>query len=133
MDGYFKKMYEIGTRGDIASSISEFLSIGQVKCIILSDDNKIYKGVDIIEDNNVFIKAEVSAIAAMLSNGSKYIKKVLVLNELGEVIKPTDESIIYLLDFMNENKIEVLLPDNNKVFIDEIIPDYYGTFRIIEE
>ena len=133
MDGYFKKMYEIGTRGEIESSISEFLSIGQVICVILSEDNKIYKGVDIIEDNNIFIKAEVSAIAAMLSNGSKYIKKVLVLNELGEVIKPTDESIIYLLDFMNDSKIEVLLPDNKKVFIDEIVPDYYGTFRIIEE
>ena len=133
MDGYFKKMYEIGTRGDISASISEFLSIGQVICVILSEDNKIYKGIDIIEDNDVFIKAEVSATAAMLSNGSKYIKKLLVLNELGEIIRPTDESIIYLLDFMNDNKIEVLLPDDKKVYIDEIIPDYYGTFRINEE
>ncbi len=129
MDGYFKKMYEVGTKGEPSNSISPFLRTGQVSCVILSNDNKIYKGVDIIVDNEVSIRSEESATASMLSNGSKYIKKILFLNELGEVITPSSDSIIYLLDFI-ENDINVLLPEDKVVSIMDIIPDYYGTFRV---
>ena len=131
MDEYFKKMYEIGTRGDVTTSISPFISTGQVTCVVLSDDNKIYKGIDIIIDNRVSMKAEACATASMLSNGSKYVKKVLFLNELGEVIMPSSDSIIYLMDFIGDD-MKVLLPEDEIVSINDIIPDFYGTFRINE-
>ena len=132
MDGYFKKMYEVGTKGDIIKSISPFLSTGQVLCVILSNDNKVYKGVDIIVDNNIAIRSEESATANMLSNGSKSIKKVMFINEIGEVIMPSSDSIIYLLDFIGDKDMEVLYPNNEVLTINDIIPDYYGTFRTNE-
>jgi len=133
MDNIFTKMYKEATRNIEINDISPFMSTGEISCIILSSDNKLYRGINIIEDNKVRITAEDAAIANMLSNGSRVIKRIVIVNELGEVIKPSDISFARLLDLAAEDDIDVLVSTEPCVVkkLTELLPDYYGTFRVI--
>ena len=134
MDDIFKKMYKEAIKNIDIVNISPFFSTGEIACVILSDDNKLYRGINIIEDNKVRIPAEEAAIASLLSNGGKYIKRIVIVNELGEVIKPSVQAYARLLDFSPKKDIDVLTSTDPFVVnkLKDIAPDFYGTFRIDE-
>ena len=135
MDDIFKKMYKEAIRNIDIVNISPFLSTGEIACVILSDENKLYRGINIIEDNKVKITAEEAAIASLLSNGGKVIKRIVIVNELGEVIKPSIQAYARLLDFAPKKDIDVLTSTDPFVVckLKDLLPDFYGTFRVEEE
>ena len=132
MSKNFKDLYNVAISSNVSDSISPFISTGEIICVILSENNKIYKGINIIEDNKLKVSAEESAIASLLSSGDKKIKKMVIVNSLGEVIKPSNVTFNTIIDLADD--LEVLIDSNTLETkkITELLPDYYGTFRIEE-
>ena len=127
----FKDLYNVAVSSNISDSISPFISTGEITCVVLSENNNIYKGINIIEDNKLKVSAEESAIASLLSSGDKKIRKMVIVNALGEVIQPSNNVFNTIMDL--SDNLEVLM-DNQTLEskkIEELLPDYYGTFRII--
>ena len=129
----FKDLYNIAIASNISDSISPFISTGEITCVLLSENNNIYKGMNIIEDNKIKVTAEESAIASLLSSGDKKIKKMVIVTALGEVIEPSTRIFNTILDL--SDNMEVLIDANTLEYktIDELMPDYYGTFRVEKE
>lgn len=126
----FKDLYKIAVTSKLSDTISPFISIGEITCVVLSENNNIYKGINIIEDNKLKVSAEESAIASLLSSGDKKIKKIVIVNALGEVINPSNNIFSTLIELSDD--LEVLIDSETLDYkkIEEILPDYYGTFRI---
>ena len=129
----FKDLYNIAIASNISDSISPFISTGEITCVLLSENNNIYKGMNIIEDNKIKVTAEESAIASLLSSGDKKIKKMVIVTALGEVIGPSTRIFNTIFDL--SDNMEVLIDANTLEYktIDELMPDYYGTFRVEKE
>ncbi len=129
----FKDLYNIAIASNISDSISPFISTGEITCVLLSENNNIYKGMNIIEDNKIKVTAEESAIASLLSSGDKKIKKMVIVTALGEVIEPSTRIFNTIFDL--SDNMEVLIDANTLEYktIDELMPDYYGTFRVEKE
>jgi len=126
----FKDLYNIAVSSKTSDSISPFISTGEIICVVLSENDNVYKGINIIEDNQLKVSAEESAISSLLSEGDKKIKKMVIVNALGEVIKPSNSTYDTILDL--SDNLEVLINANPLEYkkIEELLPDYYGTFRI---
>ncbi len=133
MSKSFKDLYNIAIASNISDSISPFISTGEITCVLLSENNNIYKGMNIIEDNKIKVTAEESAIASLLSSGDKKIKKMVIVTALGEVIEPSTRIFNTIFDL--SDNMEVLIDANTLEYktIDELMPDYYGTFRVEKE
>ena len=63
----FKDLYNIAVSSKTSDSISPFISTGEIICVVLSENDNVYKGINIIEDNQLKISAEESAISSLLS------------------------------------------------------------------
>lgn len=109
--------------------ISSFINSGNYSCALMTDKGKIYYGVN-IDAPLLKMSAERAAITNMISNGESKIKKIIVINELEEIVSPIDDAIIYMME-LELDLNEVLTVKNNKAIkMLELLPDWWGTFRL---
>ena len=111
--------------------INPFIEYGNNSCAILTDSNNIYSGVSIASNSTINTSAEKSAIVSMINNGENKIIKMVILNELEEIIPPSIECLDYLLELSpSYGTAEVLINENgeSKKIID-LLPDWWGTYR----
>ncbi|MBO7078887.1 MAG: cytidine deaminase, partial [Bacilli bacterium] len=75
--------------------------------------------------------AEKSAVISMINNGENSITKLVILNELEEIIPPSIECLDYLLELSSSyGNIDILINEtgeSKKVI--ELLPDWWGTYR----
>jgi cytidine deaminase len=112
--------------------IPPFIEYGNNSCALLTDSNNIYTGISIKSNSGISNSAEKSAIINMLNNSETKITKMVILNELEELIKPSVDCIEYLLDLgVNYGDTEILLDYETQETkrISEILPDWWGTYR----
>jgi len=114
-----------------AHEIEPFIEYGNNSCAILTEDNNIYTGVNIISNSNINTSAEKSAVINMINNGEKNITKMVILNELEEIIPPSIQCLDYLLELSDSyGEVEVLLSENGESKkVIELLPDWWGTYR----
>lgn len=132
MDKIWHDLYKMAKSKINALSISEFIEYGNNVCAILGSNNKIYCGISITSNTNINCSAEKSAITLMINDNEKRIKRIVILNELEEVIAPSEESLEYLLELCeNPNDIEVLIDYDKGIVkkLPQILPDWWGTYR----
>ncbi len=132
MDSIWTTLYKEAKDKLNASSISPFIEYGNNSCAILGENNKIYCGINITSNTSISNSAEESAIMSMLNDKENKIKKMVILNELEEVITPSDICFDYLLEFcQNPDEVEILVDFNKKKVckLSELIPEWWGTFR----
>ena len=113
--------------------IDPFIEYGHIACSILTDKDNIYTAINIKSNTEIDSSAEKNAISMMLNNGEKVIKKMVIVNELEEIIKPSEECYDYLLELGESfGDIEILLDEKKETIkrIIEILPDWWGTYRI---
>lgn len=116
-----------------AQEISPFIEFGNNSCAILGSNNKIYSGISITSNTGINCSAEKSAVTTMLNDGEKKITKIVLLNELEEIIVPSSKSLEYLLELCeNPDGVEVLtnLEKESVVKLSSLLPDWWGTFRL---
>ncbi len=130
MSKNFKDLYNIAISSSLSDSISPFISTGEIICVVLSEKNNIYKGINIVEDNKLKVSAEESAIASLLSSGDKKIKKMVIVNALGEVIKPSNSTFNTIIDLSDDLEVLINAESLEAKKIEDLLPDYYGTFRV---
>jgi cytidine deaminase len=113
--------------------IDPFIEYGHIACSILTNQNHIYTAINIKSNTEINSSAEKNAISMMLNNGEKIIKKMVIVNELEEIIKPSEECFDYLLELGEEfGDIEVLMDEKKGTIkqLKDILPDWWGTYRI---
>lgn len=132
MDKIWISLYNCARERISASCISPFIEYGNNVCAILGSNNKIYCGTSITSNTGINCSAEKSAITAMLNDNEKIIKRMVILNELEEVILPSEDSVEYLLELCdNPEKLEILsnVEKGKTKQLSDIIPDWWGTYR----
>ena len=67
----------------------------------------------------------------MINNGETKIAKMVILNELEEIISPSIQCLDYLLELSETyGEVEVLLNESGETAtILELLPDWWGTYR----
>ena len=116
-----------------SKDITPFISSGSNACVILSSTGKMYEGINIVSSSSINSCAEKNAVANMLSQGESCIKKIVIINELEEVIKPCKKCLTYLLELNNENEELEILTDVAPIKITKLykqLPNWWGTLRI---
>lgn len=112
--------------------ISPFIEYGNNSCALLTDSNNIYTGVSIKSNSGISSSAEKSAITNMFNNSETKISKMVILNELEELMPPSIDCLEYLLELgVNFGDTEILLDydtQETKRAI-ELLPDWWGTYR----
>ncbi len=132
MDRLWNELYNEAASKLNAQEISPFIEYGNNACAILASNGKIYSGLSITSSTLINCSAEEAAVTAMLNDNEKYIKRIIVLNELEEVIRPLEESLEYLLELCeNPKEVKILLSieEEKIVSLIDLIPDWWGTFR----
>lgn len=132
MDKLWLTLYKEAKKRINVNNIPPFIEYGNCCCAILSGTDKIYCGINISSNTNVNCTAEKSAITMMLNNGEKEVKKMVIINELEELIAPSEDCIEYLIELNNNLKnIEILidLEKEKIVTLEDVLPSWWGTYR----
>ena len=112
--------------------IPPFIEYGNNSCAILTDSNNIYTGISISSNSNIESSAEKSAVINMINSGETIISKMVILNELEELMPPSIDCIEYLLELgATYGDTEVLLDYDSQETkkIKDLLPDWWGTYR----
>ena len=128
----WKKLYEVAKENLTSKEISPFISVGNKACAILSEKGNIYYGLSIDSSTGVNNSAEKSAITNMLNNKEFKISKIVVLNELEEIIMPCSDCLEYLLELSENNENLEILVDLEKeetTKLVNLLPEWWGTYR----
>ena len=116
-----------------AKELSQFITMGTNACAIRTVAGNIYTGINIDTFSNLNSCAERSAVTNMINHGEKEIDKMVIINELEEVIKPCKKCLPYLLELCSDaNDIEILT-DVAPIKITKLykmLPGWWGTLRI---
>ncbi len=132
MERIWEYLYEAAKKNLVSKEISDFILTGNTSCAILASNNKIYNGSSIVSNSLISCSAEKSAVINMFNDHEYKITKIVVLNELEEVILPSDSSLEYLFELIPEyGDIEVLvdLEKAKTTKLKDIIPKWWGTYR----
>lgn len=132
MDMIWQELYNKAMSKIKVQNISPFINVGDISCALLASDNKIYTGVEVLSDTTIKTSAEKNAILSMLNNNVYEIKKIVITNELGEVVKPLEECFEFFELLNSPENIEILtnLETEEFVKLSEIYPSWWGTFRV---
>ena len=109
--------------------VSSFVNSGNYSCAILTSKGNVYCGVNI---SSMLLKttAEKSAITNMISNGENDITKIVVINELEELVSPIIEAILYIAELDLDLNNVLTLKKDKEIKLSELLPDWWGTIRI---
>ncbi len=113
--------------------VSPFIEYGNNACALLASNNKIYSGHSITSNTSINCSAEKSAITTMLNDNESKITKLVIINELEEIITPEYSSLEYLLELCDDPSNVLILVDLDKekvLKLSDLIPDWWGTFRL---
>ncbi|MBR4693195.1 MAG: cytidine deaminase [Bacilli bacterium] len=132
MDRIWHSLYKEAKNRITSKAIPPFIEYGDNSCAILTSNNNIYTGTSINSNTSLKSTAERSAITNMLNNGETTIIRMLILNELEELIKPSPDCLDCLLELGTEfGNIEILLDakDGTTAKLIDIMPAWWGTYR----
>ena len=109
--------------------ISSFVKVANICCVIETDNN-FYSGIDIVSLNKSYTALEV-AIINMINNNEYVVKRMVIFNELEEIINPSLKDIEFLLSINKENiNTEIMTVLKQVVKLKDFLPDWWGTYHI---
>ncbi len=132
MERIWSSLYENAKKNLVSKEISDFITTGNTSCALLGHNNKIYSGSSITSNSVISCSAEKSAVINMFNDHEYIIDKMVVLNELEEIIMPSDNSLEYLLELNPDyGNIDILVDlEKDKVLkLKDLIPKWWGTYR----
>ena len=132
MEKIWTELYKDAKKRIDVKHVPPFIEYGNHVCTILSGNDNMYHGVSVTSSTAIDSNAEKNAILMMFNEGETVIKKMVILNELEEVIPPTEECLNYLIELNCDlDNIEILI-DYEKGEIKtlkELLPAWWGTYR----
>ena len=125
-------LYETALKQLKNTSIPPFIKVGESACCLLTTTNNAYAGRNVSSNTTLNGCAEKNAMIAMLNNGEHEIKKMVILNELEELITPCVSCIENLLELSSKNEtLEILidLKGYKTIKLEELLPGWWGTYK----
>lgn len=132
MDKIWTTLYKEAKKRIQVKNVPPFIEYGNHVCAILSGNDNIYHGVSVTSSTAINSNAEKNAILMMFNEGETILKKMVILNELEEVIPPTEDCLNYMIELNQDlDDIEVLLDyDKEQVTtLKNLLPTWWGTYR----
>ena len=132
MERIWTTLYKEAKQRIKPANIDPFIEYGNNTCTLLASNNKIYFGISITSNTGISSSAERSAITMMLNDGANNIKKMVILNELEEVILPSEDCLDYITELSDSNEeLEILVDYDKKEVakLKDILPNWWGTYR----
>ena len=132
MEKIWTELYKEAKKRIQVKSVPPFIEYGNHVCTIESGEGNIYHGVSVTSSTAINSNAEKNAILMMFNEGETVIKKIVILNELEEVIPPTEDCLNYLIELNSDiDSMEILLNyDKEEIStLRELLPDWWGTYR----
>lgn len=132
MERIWSNLYKAAKKNLVSKEVTNFITAGNTSCAILGSNNKIYSGSSIASNSIISCSAEKSAVINMFNDNEYIIDKLVVLNELEEIIMPSDNSLDFLLELNpNYGNIDILVDlDKERVIkLKDLIPSWWGTYR----
>lgn len=132
MDKIWTTLYKEAKKRIQVKNVPPFIEYGNHVCAILSGNDNIYHGVSVTSSTAINSNAEKNAILMMFNEGETVLKKMVILNELEEVIPPTEDCLNYMIELNQDlDDIEVLLDyDKEQVTtLKNLLPTWWGTYR----
>ena len=126
----WKELYEMAISKNNPQVISPFTSSGYITCLIYSTQGNGYIGSNIISTTALKMTAEENALVKMITNQDYTISKMLLINEIGEILQPDAKSFYFLLDFIDNNSELLTSVDYETKKVSSLLPEWWGTFRI---
>ena len=105
------------------------MQAGGVAAAIITDKGNIYTGVCIDTASSLGMCAERNAMANMITNGEKCIKKVVAVMYDGSVGSPCGACREFMMQLDKDSKdIEILVDRDTlkTVKLGELMPDWWG-------
>lgn len=136
MDKIWTTLYKEAKKRIQVKNVPPFIEYGNHVCTILSGNDNIYHGVSVTSSTAINSNAEKNAILMMFNEGETVLKKMVILNELEEVIPPTEDCLNYMIELnQNLDDIEVLLDyDKEQITtLKNLLPAWWGTYRNTKE
>ena len=132
MEKIWTELYKEARKRIKVNTVPPFIEYGHHVCAIESGKGNIYYGVSVTSSTAIDSNAEKNAILMMFNEGETTIKKMVILNELEEVILPTEDCLNYLVELNSDlDSLEILL-DYDKEEIStlrSLLPVWWGTYR----
>ena len=132
MDKIWTELYKDAKKRINVKNVPPFIEYGNHVCTILSGSDRIYHGVSVTSSTAINSNAEKNAILMMFNEGETVLKKMVILNELEEVIPPTEDCLNYLIELTCDlDSIEILLDYEKEEIttLKNLLPDWWGTYR----
>lgn len=132
MEKTWSNLYKEAKKRINVQTISPFIETGNISCAIESANNNLYFGINIATNTDLHSSAEKNAITMLINSGENKIKKMVILNELEELIPPSEDCMEYLLELCdNPEDTEILINYEKKeiVSLSDLIPSWWGTYR----
>ena len=132
MDKIWTTLYKEAKKRIQVKNVPPFIEYGNHVCAILSGNDNIYHGVSVTSTTAINSNAEKNAILMMFNEGETVLKKMVILNELEEVIPPTEDCLYYLIELNCDlDSIEILLDYEKEEIttLRNLLPDWWGTYR----
>lgn len=132
MDIIWTKLYNTAKDKIITRRVEPFIEYGNNASAILSSSKNIYSGISITSNSSISSSAEKNAIIEMFNSGEVQFEKMVILNELEELITPTNDCLEYLMELIpNPELVEILIDYEKETIIklSDLIPDWWGTYR----
>lgn len=131
MENNWLNLYEKLLSTVRTQTISPFVKVGGTYCLIETNSKKNFIGTD-INSSSFSASSIANAINIMLTNNEQNIEKIILINELGEIMTPALEMIEPILE-LNEtyDNVSFLCSLNpvKTIKLSELIPDWWGTIK----
>jgi len=132
MEKIWTDLYKEAKKRIKVKQVPPFIEYGNHVCTIESGEGNIYHGVSVTSTTALDSNAEKNAILMMFNEGETVIQKMVILNELEEVIPPTEDCLNYLVELNCDiDSLEILLNyEKGKITtLRNLLPDWWGTYR----
>ena len=132
-DSVWDELYEKAKNVRNSRDVSGMINAGGVGAVILTESHNIYTGVCIDTACSLGMCAERNAIANMITNGEKKIKKLVCVDSKGEVGFPCGACREFLMQLSRDSKdIEILKNIETKevIKLKELAPNWWGETRV---
>lgn len=132
MDTIWTNLYNTAKDKIITRRVEPFIEYGNNASAILSSNKNIYSGISITSNSSISSSAEKNAIIEMFNSGEVLFEKMVILNELEELITPSNDCLEYLIELIPNPELVEILIDYEKgtiIKLSDLIPDWWGTYR----
>lgn len=123
----FKEMYETARALTDIRVLSEFVEVGRVAAVLVTDRGSVYTGVNMDIACGIGFCAEHAAAADMVKHGENRVVRMIAVNANGRIMAPCGRCRELINQLGDNRNCEVMVAEHTVVKLSELLPhDWRG-------